>query len=171
MSRAPSTRFTLIALLCLAVAGAWYVRRQRSAGQSDRVEAARGQDPVMLLDRLWVDSKPEKYTDFTQVMLAVSAAPLGIFQKASAYQATTELYEYKRRDSRLTVHFPQSGKTREVSYQIRSCDDLPPFDLCLDLAENPWGGPRRYFGLKDPDQEAALFGELRHHLEHHLPAH
>ena len=170
MSRTRSSRFTVIALLCVAVAGAWYVRRQRGAADPDEARAARGQDPALLFDRLWMDSKPEKYTDFTQVMIAVSAAPLGVFQKASSYRSTTELYEYKRRDNKLAVHFPQSGKTREVRYKIRSCDELPPFDLCLDLSDNPWGGPKRYYGLSDPDQEAALFGEVRHHLEHHLPA-
>ena len=66
------------------------------------------------------------------------------------------------------MHFPQSDKNREVNFRISQCDDLPPFDLCLDLSENPWGGPRRYYGLADPDQEQELLGARRHELEHQI---
>jgi hypothetical protein len=155
----------------VALAGAWYVRRGAggAAPDGDTAKPTRGGDPSLLFDRLWIDSKPEKYTDYAQVMITVSAAPFGIFQKASAYRATTELYEYSRKDHKLTVLFPQSGKRRSIKYQIRACNELPPFDLCLDLSENPWGGPRRYYGLADPDQEAELLGDIRHRAEHHLP--
>ncbi len=164
-----SGRFALVALLCVAIAGAWYVRRNRShrAGQSDsRADGARTEDPSLVLDRLWLDSKPEKYTDYTHIFFVISAAPFGVFQQSSAYRSVAELTEYKRKGDRLLMHFPQNDKTAEVSYRIRQCDDLPPFDLCLDLSQNPWGGPRRYYGLADPDQEQRLLGTRRHELEH-----
>jgi hypothetical protein len=101
-------------------------------------------------------------------MIAVSNAPIGIFQKASAYQATSELFEYKRRGNAFALHFPQTGEKRETRFQIRPCRDLPPFDLCLELRDNLWGGPRRYYGLTDPDKERAELGEVRHELEHRL---
>ena len=169
-SHPTSPRSIAVGLAILAAAGAWYLHRRtdgdsRPAGEAD---AARGADPALLLDRVWVDSKPEKYTDYTHAMLVVSGAPIGVFQKASAYQATIELFEYKRRDAQLAVLFPQSGKKRETRYRIRECRDLPPFDLCLDLAENPWGGPRRYHAMKDSEAERAQLGDLRHELEHRL---
>jgi hypothetical protein len=162
MSQRRPGRFALVLFLAVVVAGAWYVRRNRSgrSGQPDSTaDVARGEDPSLVLDRLWLDSKPEKYTDYTQYFFILSAAPIGIFQQSSAY---------KRKGDQLLMHFPQTDKNREVSYRIRRCDDLPPFDLCLDLSDNPWGGPRRYYGLADPDQEQELFGARRHLLEHHL---
>lgn len=129
---------------------------------------ADGDDATLLLDRVWVDSKPEKYTDYTHVMLTLSGAPIGIFQKGSAYKITAEFYEYRRQGNRLSVHFPQTGKKHLVSYRVHRCEELSPYDLCLDLSENPWGGPRRYYAMSDPGEEAALLGDVRHQLEHHL---
>ena len=148
-----------------AVAGAWLLRGD---GDGEPSGELRGKDPALLFDRVWVDSKPEKYTDYTHVMLALRDAPIGIFQKASSYQATLEIFEHKRREAVLAVHFPQSGTKRQTRYRIRECSDLPPFDLCLELSKNPWGGPRRYYGLTDPDDERQALGGLRHELEHRL---
>ena len=157
MKRAP----TVAVVVVLGLAAAWFLRGE-SGGDA---ELTRGENPALLLDRVWVDSKPEKYTDYTQAMLVLSNAPIGIFQKASAYQATMEVFEHRQREGRLAVHFPQTGKKREIRFRVRECDDLPPFDLCLDLAANPWGGPKRYFGLSDPGEEEGQLGALRDRLE------
>lgn len=162
---------TGLVLLVLLVVAVWWWRRGSSdgaGGEAPAVADGGGEDAHLLLDRVWVDSKPEKYTDYAHVMLTLSGAPIGIFQKGSAYRITAEFYEYRRAGNRLVVHFPQTGVKRQVSYRVSRCEDLSPFDLCLDLSENPWGGPRRYYGLSDPDEERALLGGVRHHLEHHL---
>jgi len=168
MRNRASSRAILVSVVLVAVAGAWYLNKRGDDQRAAEAEAARGKDPALLFDRVWVDSKPEKYTDYTHVMLAVSHAPIGVFQKASAYQSTVELFEYRRQESALAAHFPQTGKKRDTKYRIRECKDLPPFDLCLELNQNPWGGPRRYYGMTDPDAERAELGELRHQLEHRL---
>lgn len=167
MKKTRTSRAVVIVLLLLVIAWVWY---QRSGGKRGELEANRGKskDPTMVLDRLWIDSKPDKYTDYAQVFVAITAAPLGVFQKASAYRATSELFEYKRQGDKIRFYFPQSDKTKQVRFKITSCDELPPFDLCLDLSDNPWGGPKRYYGLTDPGEEEALLGDVRHHLEHHL---
>jgi hypothetical protein len=163
-------RSVAVTLIALAVGGALYIRHRDASGPagSDRALRERKQDPALVLDRVWIDFKPEKYTDYAHAFLAVSYAPIGLFQKASQYQISLELFEFKRRAERLTLRFPQTGTQREIGFSIHACDDLPPFDLCLDLSENPWGGPRRYYGLADPDQESKIVGELRHRLEHAL---
>ena len=163
-------RSGLVVLIVLLVVAIWWWRRGADdhGGQVADGVTDGGEDAGLFLDRVWIDSKPEKYTDYAHVMFALGGAPIGIFQKGSAYRITAELYEYRRTGNRLTVHFPQTGVKRQVSYRVRRCEDLSPFDLCLDLSENPWGGPRRYYGLSDPDEERALLGTVRHHLEHHL---
>ncbi|HTE51596.1 MAG TPA: hypothetical protein VK698_12170 [Kofleriaceae bacterium] len=153
----------------LGIAATWFVRSRAGDGD-DTAGVERDASPGLLVDRVWVDSKPEKYTDYTHAMLVLSHAPIGIFQKASAYQATTEMFEYKQREARIGIHFPQTGKKRETRFRIRECNDLPPFDLCLELGDNPWGGPRRYFGLSDPDQERAQLGAVRARLEQAMTA-
>jgi hypothetical protein len=167
MKRGSLARVAAIGVAALALAF-WFTR---GGHDGDEVDADRGnKDPSLLVDRVWVDSRPEKYTDFIHAMLALESAPIGIFQKASAYQSTTELFEFKRRDAVLSLHFPQDGRKRQTKFRIRECSDLPPFDLCLELASNPWGGPRRYYGVLEQDREDALLGELRHQLEHQAAA-
>jgi hypothetical protein len=162
-----SMRSIIVGLALLAVAGAWYLDRGSGDGGEPDQEAARGADPGLIADRVWVDSQPEKYTDYMQVLL-VARGSIGLFQKSSAYHATLELFQYRRHDAQMAFLFPQSGKKRETRFRIRTCNDLPPFDLCLELDHNPWGGPRRYYGISDPDQERAELGDLRHQLEHRL---
>jgi hypothetical protein len=152
--------------LAAAAMAVWFARGgEEVEGDFDD---ERGKDPSLLVDRLWLDSRPEKYTDFVHAMFALDGAPIGIFQKASSYQSTAELFEFKRRDAVLSIHFPQDGRKRQTKFRIRECNDLPPFDLCLDLASNPWGGPRRYYGILEQEREAKLLGDIRHRLEHQL---
>ena len=151
----------LILILVLAYIGWRYFWPHDGSSEAH----ATAEDPGLLVDRVWVDSKPEKYTDFVHAALFIDYAPMGVFQKASAYRAELELFEYKRSGNKVKLRFPQTDKSRGFSYEISACDDLPPFDLCLRLSKNPWGGPRRYYGLRDPDQESSLLGAVRDRLD------
>ena len=51
---------------------------------SDSPDDRRGEDPKLLVDRIWVDRLPEKHTDYMQAMFVIGARPLGVFQKASS---------------------------------------------------------------------------------------
>jgi hypothetical protein len=135
----------LIALLLLLIL--LYIGWRWFFGRHD-VESRRS-DPGLLLDRVWVDRLPEHQRDYVQVLALISEVPLGVFQKASSYRLELELFEFSRSPEEVRLYFPQS-ETREVMhYRIKHCDDLPPFDLCLDLDRNPWGGPRRYYGSSE----------------------
>src|SRR5688500_11775322 len=97
---------TGVVLLILLVVAVWWWRRGSDDGAARDDAAARvadgGEDAHLLLDRVWIDSKPEKYTDYAHVMYVLGPAPIGIFQKSSAYRSTAELYEYRRNGNHLT---------------------------------------------------------------------
>ena len=164
-----SRNWLLLLVVLLIAAAVWWLWRGRAGDRSEPSSDRRGEDPRLLLDRAWIDSKPDRHTDYMQAMIVLSDAPIGAFQKASAYHAELEIFEYRREGHRLKVHFPQSDTHREVSYRIERCDELPPFDLCLTLQTNPWkGAPRRYYGASDGEVEARVLGGLRHQLMHRL---
>jgi len=149
MMRAPS----LIALACTAVT----VLGGCSSSTAD-------EDPSLLVGRVWIESKPEKPTDYTQGAYLLPRPAIGLFQRASAYDFHFERFDYKRDGKKLALTFPQSGKRAEVTFTVTACDKLPPFDLCLDLSENPWGGPRRYYGMRQQDEDDAAARALRAEL-------
>jgi hypothetical protein len=125
-----------------------------------------GGDPELLADRVWLEAMPTSRTQHVHVLYVLADAPYGVFQRASAYQATLEVFEYIRDRAKLDLRFPQSGKKADVRVRARSCSDHPPFDLCLDLAKNPWGGPTHYYGFRDTDTAPEVVRELGHRLEH-----
>jgi hypothetical protein len=120
-----------------------------------------GEDPSLLVDRVWVDGQPEQLTDYVQASYFADEQPVGVFQKASAYDMRLELFTWKRDDRTISLTFPQSGKAAKLRFSIERCDDLPPFDLCLTLSDNPWGGPKRYHGMREQEDEGAKLRSLR----------
>lgn len=170
MTQNRKSRSWLLLLVVLLIAAAiWWLWRGRGGDRAGADEARRGEDPRLLLDRAWIDSKPTRHTDYVQAMIVLSDAPIGAFQKASAYHAELEIFEYRRDGGRLKLRFPQSDRKHEVGYRIERCDDLPPFDLCLTLKANPWkGAPRRYYSSSDGEVETRLLGDLRQQMMHRL---
>ncbi len=90
----------------------------------------------------------------------IDQQPFGAFQRASSWDYHFELFEYDQDGAKLKVTFPQTNKKAAFSYTIKGCD-VPPFDLCLTLTENPWGGPTKYYGFKDSDSESRTFPGAR----------
>jgi hypothetical protein len=123
-----------------------------------------GEDPSLLLDRIWIDSQPDKPTDYMQAAYLLPEPTLGIFQRASAYDIRAERFDYRRDGKTLELTFPQTGKTSRVTFTVTACRTLPPFDLCLDLSDNPWGGPKRYFGMRAQDEDDATLRAVRARL-------
>src|SRR4029079_18356785 len=73
-----------------------------------------GEDPSLLLDRVWVDSQPEKLTDYVQASYFAGRQSLGVFQKSSAYDYRFELFRWKRDNKQVELTFPQTGKAAKV---------------------------------------------------------
>ncbi len=121
--------------------------------------AAPTDDPQLLLDRPWFDSKPVKYTDYVHAFYASKYGQTSVFQRASAYDFRFELATFRRDGNKLALTFPQTGKTADITFTVSACKDLPPFDLCLDLSENPWGGPKRYHATREQEDESSELGK------------
>jgi hypothetical protein len=152
-----AAKWILFILLLLLIYFGW---RWWTGSSEDEARANRG-DPALLFDRVWMDHIPESRVEFVHFMIALSDHPIGLFQKSSEYRVEAEFFAYSRAHSRkggaLKVHFPQTRAKKSFAYEVRACDDLPPFDLCLDLSKNPWGGPKRYYGMSD---DRAMLGAL-----------
>jgi hypothetical protein len=151
-----SLRSRLLALGLLAAAASAFVVWRRGHD----TPAAALDDPSLVDGRVWVEKRPDKHTDYVHSAFFVSRVNLAVFERASSYDVRFELAELTRDKERLRVFFPQTSRDAKVTYRVRSCTDVPPFDLCLDLGDNPWGGPRRYYGFTNPDDERASLGDL-----------
>lgn len=144
-------RKTILVLLTLLVLAylAW-----RYLGGGDARLAA--ESPDLAVDRVWVDSQPEKYTDTVNAFLMVDSAHLGIFQAASQYAARYEIFEYRRKGAKVNLRFPQDGRAGEIELTVTECSELQPYDLCLDMKVNPWDGPTRYYSMRDEQDSDGL---------------
>lgn len=114
-----------------------------------------GGDPELIFDRTWMTPAPERETDYVHAFIVVRSQPLGAFYRGSYWRMEQEIFEYERDEGRsaFRLRFPQDGRRAAVRYTVRECDDMPPFELCLDINSNPWGGPTRYYAFRDDDDE------------------
>jgi hypothetical protein len=136
-----------------------------------RFGAAKDEDPALLFNRIWMESKPEKPTDYVHGAYFLSRPQLGIFQRSSAYDFHFERFDYKRDGTKMTLKFPQQDRSSDLTLHITKCTAPEPFDLCLDLGENPWGGPKRYYGMSgQEDEQAKALGPAAASIRSHLPA-
>jgi hypothetical protein len=142
----------LLGLIILAYIG-W---RHFHGCDGDKKIEGKSEDPTLILNRVWVDSKPQKLSDYVHALLIVDHVPVGVFQKASGYRYLVERFEHSRDGRTLKIRFPQNDRSDRFSYKIRTCRDLPPYDLCLELNKNPWEGPRRYYSVRDQSGSTEL---------------
>lgn len=126
-------------------------------------------DPALVADRVWVEAEPESLRQLVHRAFLVSSVRLGIFDHSSFYAGRHEIFEWKRAGDRLRMVFPQDRRKAEIQFAVTRCDDLFPYDLCLDLRENPWGGPQRFYGMEDPDDGTDEAKRTRARLRAILP--
>ena len=77
-------RYWLLLLLAVILAILWWYHRD------PRVEVAQREDPSMLFNRVWVDSTPDKDTDYLHAMIMLTRLPIGAFQRASQYRMVSD---------------------------------------------------------------------------------
>jgi hypothetical protein len=156
-SRIARSRAFGLAVLGGAVLAFCLVRR---AATSDFPGAGTSAEPGLVDGRVWVDARPLKLTDYVNAALFVSDANFGLFQRASSYDIRLELFDMTRDEGTIRLTFPQSSRSASFRYTVRECRDRKPFDLCLDISSNPWGGPLHYYGFSRPDDERQALGAL-----------
>jgi hypothetical protein len=117
-------------------------------------------DPSLVDRRLWVDSRPDKYTDYVQAAVFVSDANVGLFERASSFDRHLEFFDMTRTARTVKLTFPQTDRRATFTVSVRTCNDHKPFDLCLTLSNNPWGGPTAYYGFSSPEDERKELGAL-----------
>jgi hypothetical protein len=127
---------------------------------SSRHEAMKPLDPSEVTGRIWLESKTKSQTDYAQGLYLAPLVGYGTVNRSSMFDWHVQVMKYKRSASKLSVTFPQTGKTTDINVTVTPCNDMPPFDLCLDLSENPWGGPKRYHGTSKKSDEAAAVGSF-----------
>ena|SRR5579883_995686 len=150
--RAPSFRkLGLVSAVALVLAGGIALVR------SDADVAPEG-DPSQIDARLWVEKRPEKLTDYVHAAVFLTQAHFGIFERASAYDLRLEQFDLNRDKGTAKVFFPQTSRSSTFTFAVKECSEKPPFDLCLDVSQNPWGGPKRYYGFSREEDERAALG-------------
>jgi hypothetical protein len=117
-------------------------------------------DPALVDGRLWVDSRPDRRTDYVQGALFVTDANFGLFERASAYDVRIEFFDMTRDGKSIRLTFPQTRREAKFDFSVRDCSDHKPFDLCLSISSNPWGGPKEYYGFSRPEDEQRELGAL-----------
>ncbi len=60
----------------------------------------------------------------------------------------------------VKLTFPQTDRSATFTFSVRECEERKPFNLCLTLSSNPWGGPTAYYGFSRPEDERAALGAL-----------
>lgn len=158
-----SRSWVSIVVILILIAIGWWWFQHRDGGANDESSAAH--NPNEVFDRVWIDTKPQAYTDYVQAFVVLSDIPVGVFQKASSYKAEIELFEYSHKGNKFAVVFPQDQRKKSFGYKVFACDDLPPFDMCLTFSKNPWHGPKKYYSMSEPD---ALLDATMHELQHEL---
>ncbi len=156
-------------LLVLAVVAAATLLGLRLT-RSDSADPGASGDEALIDGRFWVEGRPEKLTDYVHGAFFISRANLGIFERASAYDIRFEIFDLSRSGTNLKIFFPQTKKESKSTFTLKKCSDKPPFDLCLDLADNPWGGPKRYYGFEKPEDERAMLGDRASRMRARVPA-
>jgi hypothetical protein len=109
-----------------------------------------GKNPRLLLGRLWLDRMPRRPTDEVDLWIFFGGG-IGVHETGSRWKGSYEIFDLERRGSSVDLTYLQTKKKVTTSFEITRCDDLPPFNLCLDLKDLP-GGPVRLHGFDYDDE-------------------
>ena len=127
-----------LVVLSLVVAGVVMLARWMSGGPD---EAGDGSEPGLVLNRLWLDHLPKNAKDTVNVFVAVTEQPLGVFQAASQWKGSFEIFTHEASGGELRLVFPQTGEKEKVKARAWKCKERD-MDYCLELAGSSRGVKR-----------------------------
>ena len=111
---------------------------------------------LSVFDRIWIDQLPSKPKDTGNAFVAVTKQPLGVFQSASQYKGSFEIFTYKASGDELQVVYPQTDEKAKVKARAWKCNERD-MDYCLELSGSTRGvkryGSRRGWEI---DESASL---------------
>jgi hypothetical protein len=110
-------------ILGLVVAGVLALARWKMGGNGD----------VSVFDRIWIDQLPSNPKDTGNAFVAITKRPMGVFQSASQYKASFEIFSYKVSGDELQIVYPQTDDKEKVKVRAWKCKERD-MDYCLELS-------------------------------------
>jgi hypothetical protein len=96
---------------------------------------------VSVFDRIWIDQLPSKPKDTGNAFAAVTKQPLGVFQSASQYKGSFEIFSYKATGDELQVVYPQTDEKEKIKVRAWKCKERD-MDYCLEVSGSTRGVKR-----------------------------
>lgn len=127
-------RKLLLLVLVVAVAGgaSWWLRGDASTS-----------DAKLVTDRIWVDHLPKNDRDTINVFAVLTQEPVGVFQAASVWKGSYEVFRYEMHDGELRAVYPQTGDKDRMRVRARRCNEAG-MDYCLEVSGASRGVKRYY---------------------------
>ena len=100
-------------------------------------------DAKLVTDRVWVDHVPKNDRDTIQVFAALTQEPVGVFQSASVWKGSYEVFRYEMTGGELRAVFPQNGDREKMTVHARRCNEQG-MDYCLEI-QGSHHGVKRYY--------------------------
>jgi hypothetical protein len=97
---------------------------------------------VSVFDRIWIDQLPSNPKDTGNAFVAVTKQPMGVFQSASQYKGSYEVFTYKASGDELQVVYSQTDEKEKVTVRASRCKERD-MDYCLELS-GATRGVKRY---------------------------
>ena len=125
-------------------------------------------EPSLVFNRIWLDHLPRSEKDTVNVFAALTRREsLGLFQTATRWRGSYELFRHESIGGELRIVFPQTGEKETVRARAWNCKERE-MDYCLELTGSS-RGVRRYQSRKGWELGAsATTDETRSQIESQL---
>jgi hypothetical protein len=166
MEKTLKQKAAVVGIIALGALGLWAARRDHAnananaganaddsanANADDHANAYDG-NPRNVLGRPWFDKLPQKRSDEADLWIFF-AGGIGLEDKGSYFRSTFDLFELERNKDRLDIVFLHDKKKVSTTFTIKTCDEKPPFDLCLVLNTPLKGVTKLYSWGDDEDMD------------------
>lgn len=120
--------------------------------------------PSLLADRIWIDHVPRNDKDTINVFVMVSEQAAGVFQAASQWRGSYEVFRYEANGGELRLVYPQTGDREAVRAKARRCTEQR-MDFCLEI-EGASRGVKKYYSKEGWEIRRNLdLGAVTHQIE------